>query len=303
MTVELHTPMSKVDLSHLIGKKVGSSTLLKELARGGMAAVFVAYQGSLKRQIAVKILPKSIITPQTAQLFQQEAELAAILSHPNIIQVYEVGDEGDFLFLAMQLIKGQALSYFIKRAKKNVIPSKRALPLKTVFKITINILDAMEYAHSQKIIHRDIKPQNILIESHTKRPIIADFGVAQASTSLDGTSDMILGSPMYMPPEQIMYPEVDGRADIYAIAIMMLEMLSFEPLFPGITNARDLIKLKVERKKRLFKKNPSEMNPQLHEEIDNIFSKAITYSPKDRYASCREFLEQLEHYQDCYLKN
>jgi len=300
--MELRVPMSKVDLSHLVGKKVGSSTLLKEVARGGMAAVFAAYQSSLKRQIAVKILPKNIITPQTAQLFQQEAELAAILSHPNIIPVYEVGDEGDFLFLAMQLVKGQPLSYFIKRAKKNVIPSKRTLPLKTVFKVTLNVLDAMDYAHSQKIIHRDIKPQNILIEGHSKRPLIVDFGVAQASKSIDGTSDMILGSPMYMPPEQILYPEVDGRADVYAIAIMMLEMMSFEPLFPGITKARDLIKMKVEREDKLFDKKPSEMNPLLNEEMDKIFSKAITYSADDRYSSCREFLIQLEQWQDEYLR-
>ena len=99
--------LSNMNLNHLIGKKVGSSTLLAEIARGSMGAVFVGYQTSLKRQIAVKVLPKSIMTPQTARSFQQEAELAAILSHPNIIPVYEVGDAGDFLFLAMQLVKGQ----------------------------------------------------------------------------------------------------------------------------------------------------------------------------------------------------
>lgn len=100
-----------MDLSHLIGEKVGSSTLLKEIARGSMGAVFVGYQSSLKRQIAVKVLPKSIMTPLIANIFQQEAEIAAILSHPNIIPVYEVGDAGDFLYLAMQLVKGR---YIVK---------------------------------------------------------------------------------------------------------------------------------------------------------------------------------------------
>ena len=128
-----------MDLSHLIGQKVGSSTLLEEIARGTMGVVFVGYQSSLKRQIAVKVLPKSIITPLTAKIFQQEAELAAILSHPNIIPVYEVGDAGDFLFLAMQLVKGKPLSYYIKRSRKNVLPSKRILPLNITFNIIISI--------------------------------------------------------------------------------------------------------------------------------------------------------------------
>src|SRR5210317_2273254 len=116
-----------MDLSHLIGEKVGSSTLLEEIARGSMGAVFVGYQSSLKRQIAVKVVPKTTVTSLTARSFQQEAELAAILSHPNIIPVYEVGDAGDFLFLAMQLVKGKPLSYYIKRSRKNVLPSKRTL--------------------------------------------------------------------------------------------------------------------------------------------------------------------------------
>ncbi|MGD9286937.1 MAG: serine/threonine-protein kinase, partial [Desulfobacterales bacterium] len=160
---------------------MGSSTLLQEVARGSMGAVFVGYQSSLKRQIAVKILPKSVITPLTAKIFQQEAELAAILSHPNIIPVYEVGDAKDFLFLAMQLVKGKPLSQYIERSRKNVLPSRRTLPLSITLKMIISILNALEYAHSQSIIHRDIKPGNILVEGYSNRPIIVDFGLAQVS--------------------------------------------------------------------------------------------------------------------------
>ena len=107
-----------VQLDHLIGMEVGTSTILKELARGGSAAVFIAFQRTLKRQIAIKILPKSLLTPETAERFQIEAESAAILSHPNIIPVYEVGETGDFLFIAMQLVQGQSLTHHIKAAKK-----------------------------------------------------------------------------------------------------------------------------------------------------------------------------------------
>jgi serine/threonine-protein kinase len=292
-----------MNLSHLTGQKVGSSTLLKEIARGSMGAVFVGYQTSLKRQIAVKVLPKSIMTSQTARSFQQEAELAAILSHPNIIPVYEVGDAGDFLFLAMQLVKGQPLSYYIKRSHKNVLPSKRTLPLNITLKIVIRVLNALDYAHSQSIIHRDIKPGNILIEGYKNRPIIVDFGLAQVSQKPDEASAMISGTPKYMAPEQILNSEVDGRADIYATATMLYEMLTPEPLFSDIKTIQDLLARKINQKNGLFAKKLSEMNPGLNQEMDRILSKALSFDPETRYATCNEFRDQLERYSEHYLRN
>ena len=103
------TSIGKLQLDHLLGKEVGTATILKELARGGSAIVFIAYQRTLKRQIAIKILPKSLLTPDTAERFQMEAEAAAILSHPNMIQIYEVGKTDDFLFFAMQLYRAVPL--------------------------------------------------------------------------------------------------------------------------------------------------------------------------------------------------
>jgi serine/threonine protein kinase len=295
--------LKSMNLSHLIGQKVGSSTLLEEIARGSMGAVFVGYQSSLKRQIAVKVLPKSIMTSQTARSFQQEAELAAILSHPNIIPVYEVGDAGDFLFLAMQLVKGKPLSYYIKRSHKNVRPSKRTLPLNITLKIISSVLNALDYAHSQSIIHRDIKPANILIEGYKSRPIIVDFGLAQVSQKPDETSTMISGTPKYMAPEQILNSEVDGRADIYATATMLYEMLTPEPLFSDIKSIQDLLARKINQKNGLFAKKPSEMNPGLNKEMDRILSKALSFDPETRYATCREFRDQLERYTEHYLRN
>ena len=295
--------LNNMNLSHLIGEKVGSSTLLEEIARGSMGAVFVGYQSSLNRQIAVKVLPKSIITPLTARIFQQEAELAAILSHPNIIPVYEVGDAGDLLFLAMQLVKGKPLSYYIKRSRKNVLPSRRTLPLNITLKIIISVLNAMDYAHRQSIIHRDIKPANILMEGYKNRPIIVDFGLAQVSQKPGETSTMIVGTPQYMAPEQILNSEVDGRADIYATATMLYEMLTPEPLFSDIKSIQDLLSKKMERKNGLFVKKPSEMSPRLNKEMDRILSKALSFDPETRYATCREFREQLERYSEHYLRN
>ena len=295
--------LKNMNLSDLIGEKVGSSTLLEEIARGSMGAVFVGYQSSLKRQIAVKVVPKSIVTPLTAKIFQQEAELAAILSHPNIIPVYEVGDAGDFLFLAMQLVKGKPLSYYIERSHKNVLPSKRTLPLNITIKIIVSVLEALDYAHSQSIIHRDIKPGNILIEGYKNRPIIVDFGLAQVSQKPDETSTMVAGTPKYMAPEQILNSEIDGRADIYATATMLYEMLTPEPLFSDIDSIQDLLKKKINPNNDLFVKKPSEMCSRLNIEMDRILSKALSFDPDARYGSCREFREQVEQYSKQYLRN
>ncbi|MGD9288976.1 MAG: serine/threonine-protein kinase, partial [Desulfobacterales bacterium] len=241
--------------------------------------------------------------PLTAKIFQQEAELAAILSHPNIIPVYEVGDAKDFLFLAMQLVKGKPLSQYIERSHKNVLPSRRILPLSITLKMIISILNALEYAHSQSIIHRDIKPGNILVEGYSNRPIIVDFGLAQVSHNPDETSSMIVGTPKYMAPEQILNSKVDARVDIYATATMMYEMLSPQRLFSEISSVQELLKKKMAPNNGLFAKKISELNPNLNEEMDAIIAKALSFEPNARYQTCREFCEQLERYADQFLRN
>jgi serine/threonine protein kinase len=289
-----------VQLDHLIGMEVGTATILKELARGGSAAVFIAFQRTLKRQIAIKILPKSLLTPETAERFQIEAESAAILSHPNIIPVYEVGETGDFLFIAMQLIQGQSLSHHIKAAKKNVLPSRRYLPVETTVTIMAQVLDGLDYAHHQEIIHRDIKPGNILMESRSKRPIILDFGIAKVSRGLEHEDSAIQGTPIYMPPEQIRNEMADRRADVYASGIMLFEMLVSDLPLPRI-DPLDLLRLKLEQKDRLFQTKPSEMNPRVYPDMDRIVFKAISFDPGNRFASCAEFRQALLDYQKRHL--
>lgn len=296
------TSIKELNFDHLIGQEVGTSTLLKELARGGMAAIFIAYQRTLKRQIAVKILPKSLLTPLAAELFQQEAESAAILSHPNIVTIYEVGEVEGFLFITMQLVKGRSLFEYIAMARKHVLPSKRILPLKASIKIITAVLDALDYAHSQDIIHRDIKPANILIEPHTKRPIVSDFGLATTTRGPEQDSSVITGTPTYMSPEQILNDPADGRTDIYATGVMFFEMLVPRLPLPKYSTAMELLKMRLQLKERLFQKKPSEMNPNLTREMDDIVFKAIAHDPENRYATCREFIEAIEVYRDHHIK-
>ena len=292
--------IKNIDLNHLIGQDVGSSTLLEEIARGSMGAVFVGYQKSLKRQIAIKVLPKSIITPLASSIFQKEAELAARLTHPNIIPVYEVGDAGDFLFLSMQLVKGKPLSEYIQKARKNLLPSNRTLPLNVTFNIIFSTLNALDYAHHNSIVHRDIKPENILLDNYNSRPIIVDFGLALATQKTDETSSSIVGTPLYMAPEQILKPDVDGRADIYAAATMLFEMLTPIPLFPEFDSSNELLRAKLEREDNLFTRMPSEMNSSLDKQIDSVLHKALASDPENRYRTCREFYKNLEQYTEQY---
>jgi serine/threonine protein kinase len=283
---------------HLVGRQIGTAVLIKELARGGMGVVFVAYQKTLKRRIAVKILPKSLITPSTAERFQHEAESAAILSHPNIVPIYEIGECEEFLFFTMQLVNGLPLSSLIKRMQKHVLPSRRFMPVKQTIRILTSVLDALDFAHRHDIVHRDIKPSNILIESSSGRPIITDFGIVKVMRGPDLQSPTILGTPVYMAPEQIVGGTIDGRTDIYAVGVMLFELLGTSLPFPRHNTTRELMKMKLVLKDQLFQKKPSELNPLIGEEMDGIVLKAMAYDPDMRYGSCREFMESLNDYRD-----
>ncbi|MEJ2097258.1 MAG: serine/threonine-protein kinase [Deltaproteobacteria bacterium] len=285
-----------------IGLHVGTSTILRELGRGSMAIVFEAYQRTLKRKIAVKILPKSLLAPNSAERFQQEAEAAAVLSHPNIIPVYEVGETADFLFMSMQRIHGRDLLYYVKKSKKNVIPSKRVLPLRASLQIVISVLEALEYAHGQGVVHRDIKPPNILIENHTKRPLVSDFGTARFIKGEELGEEFILGTPLYMAPEQISKTDVDGRADIYAVGVMLFQMLVEKLPMPKFPSMVSLLKHKQKETGGIFSKRPSELNPALNSVFDRIIGKALRYEPEERFQTCTEFMKALKAYRRRYLQ-
>ena len=276
------------DFEPLIGQQVGTSVLLRKLDQGSMSVVFVAYQKTLKRQIAVKILPKTFLTPKIAEMFNQEAQSAAFLSHPCIIPVYEVGETDDFFYFTMQLVRGKSLAHYIRRARKNVLPSKRIMPLKDSLKIIVKVLDALDYANGLGIIHRDIKPGNILIEDHSQRPLITDFGVARSYEGSGKDSRVMVGTPTYMPPEQIISGIVDSSADVYAAGVMLFEMVAGRLPYPAYDTALKLLKIKLRLQDRLFQKKPSQINPAVKEALDDIIAKAVSFNKNNRYSTCRE---------------
>ena len=299
-------PLSSIynfNFDHLIGHQVGTATLLKELSRDGMGVIFAAYQKSLKRQIAVKISPKSVLTPLAAETFRQKAEMASILSHPNIVPIYETGDTRDFLFFTTQLVNGKPLSDRLEMVQRRLLPSKRFLPLQETLTITGSILDALAYAHSQDIIHGDLKPADILIETHTNRPIITGFGLAKLSRGPNVISRLIAETPIYMAPEQIMDETVDERADIYSAAMILFEMLVSALPLPKASSSKELLGLRCSLKDRFFPKRPSELNPNIDKEMDEIVLKAVSIYPEKRYATIQAFSQALEQYQARHEKN
>ena len=289
------------DFNSLIGQEVGTSVLLRKLDQGSMSVLFVAFQKSLKRQIAVKILPKNYLTYRIAEMFHHEAQAAAFLSHPNIIPIYEVGETRDFLFFTMQLVRGHSLAHFLRKARKNVLPSKRRLPLKASFQIIINVLDALDYANSLGIIHRDIKPGNILVEDYSKRPLITDFGVARSYEGSGADTRVMVGTPTYMPPEQIISGIVDSSADVYATGVMLFEMVAGHLPYPAYDTALKLLKIKLRLQDRLFQKKPSQMNPSIHKDLDHIIAKAISFNKNNRYPTCREFANDIQKYMNQHI--
>jgi serine/threonine-protein kinase len=288
--------IASLDLSQFIGVNIGTVTLVKLLGQGAMGAVFIGYQATLKRQVAVKILPKSLASSANAQqMFRDEAETVGILNHPNIVPVYEMGETADFFFQVMQLVVGHDLRTIIAKARKHPVPTKRILPVSETVSYIRQILDALGYAHDEGVFHQDIKPANILVDDRFKRALVADFGIARTLWAEYSTKPMLVGTPVYMSPEQAACAPVDGRTDIYSVGVMLMEMtagvlpMHKEPV-------AELIKRKRTEPDTFFTARPSEINPSISSALEEMIFKATAADPKNRFADCLEFKTVLEAY-------
>jgi serine/threonine-protein kinase len=288
--------IASTDLSQYIGANIGTITLVKLLGQGSMGAVFIGYQATLKRQVAVKILPKSVAsTARAQQMFRDEAETIGILSHPNIVPVYEMGETRDFFFQVMQLVVGHDLKTIISKARKHPVPAKRILPVAETFQFICQILDALGYAHEEGVFHQDIKPANILVDDRFRRALVADFGIARTVWAEYSAKPMLVGTPLYMSPEQALCAAIDGRTDIYSVGVMLFEMTAgFLPIYKE--SATDLIKRKKTEPDAFFTARPSEINSSINSELEGIILKAIAANPDNRFADCMEFKTVLENY-------
>lgn len=289
--------MSSINLEQYIGTNIGTVTLVKLLGKGAMGAVFVGYQATLKRQVAVKILPKALAGSARAQkMFRDEAETIGILSHPNIVPVYEMGETSEFFFQMMQLVVGQDLSSILGKTRKHPVPTKRILPISETIQYLCQVLDALGYAHEEGVFHQDIKPANILIEDRFKRSLVADFGIARTVWAEYNSRQMVVGTPKYMSPEQASCStQIDGRTDIYSVGVMLMEMTA-GVLHTNKEPLADMIKRKKEAPDTFYTARPSEVNPMIHHELESITLKAMATRPESRFTDCFEFKFALESY-------
>jgi hypothetical protein len=255
----------------------------RELGRGGMAVVYLARDLRHDRRVALKVLPPELASAVSLERFLREIRVAAGLAHPHILPVLDSGKIDGVPYYTMPFVEGESLRAKLDREKQ--------LPLDDALQIASEVADALSYAHGQGVVHRDIKPGNILVEAG--HAVVSDFGLARALTAAGNesltVSGLVIGTPAYMSPEQAAGgPEVDARADIYSLGCVLYEMLAGEPPFTGPTPQAVLAK-------RVTLPPPSirTVRDAVPESIDNVLLKALAKVPADRFAAAGEFAKAL----------
>ena len=265
------------------GQKINDRyQIIKTIGEGGMANVYLAYDTILDRNVAVKVLRGDLATDEKfVRRFQREALSASSLSHPNIVEVYDVGEDNGSYYIVMEYIEGKQLKQLLKKRGK--------LTVSEVVDIMMQVTDGMSVAHDAYIIHRDIKPQNIMIEDNGMVKI-TDFGIAMAMNSTQMTqTNSVMGSVHYLPPEQANGKTATLQSDIYSMGILMYELLTGTLPYKG-DNA---VEIALKHLKETF---PSirEILPELPQSVENIIIRTTAKNPKNRYKDAREMHSDLK---------
>src|SRR5688500_6275857 len=250
----------------------------RELGAGGMATVYLAEDLRHQRKVAIKVLRPELSAALGTERFLREITTTANLRHPNILPLYDSGEQSGFLFYVMPYVEGESLRARMERETQ--------LPMDDALRIADEIADALNYAHSRGVIHRDIKPENILLEEG--RAVVADFGIAQAinasgSDKLTMTG-MAVGTPQYMSPEQSGGEAVDGRSDLYAVGCLLYEMLAGAPPFTGPNAMAIMARHMIDPVPRL-----STVRPAVAPHVTNAIERALAKNPSDRFASIADW--------------
>ena len=267
-------------MNTLIGERLGQYQIAGVLGRGGMATVYRAHQERLGRDVALKVLRASP-DPQAAARFEREARAVASLSHPNILPVYDYGEEGELLYIVMQLIEGG-------RTLATRVAEGPMAPAEAV-ELLCRVLDALGYAHGRGVIHRDIKPANILLPQ-PDWPLLGDFGIAQSLAELTQLTvpGEILGTPSYMAPERATGQPSDARADLYAVGALLYELLTGRAPFEGDSAMAVLIQHVQDAPLP-----PSQLVSGIPPALERVALKALEKDPGRRYQSAAELAAAL----------
>ena len=255
--------------------------ILDELGRGGMAIVFKAREKQLEREVAIKVLPFSLaFDKEFVERFQREARTSAKLEHPGIIPIYRVGKSGRVIYFVMKFLRGKPLA--------SVLAARGSLPPAEIRQIPVQVARALAYAHKGGIVHRDIKPDNIMFDEHGQA-VVTDFGIAKAATGgkLTGTG-MSIGTPHYMSPEQARAQQLDGRSDVYSLGVVAYQSLTGSVPFDG----EDSFSIGYKHIMEEIPAPPLETYDQ--RTVFEIIRKMMAKSPDDRFQTADDLVQALE---------
>src|ERR1700730_1099886 len=262
--------------------------IVGELGRGAMGVVYKAMDPVIGRTVAVKTIRLSeegtgLSRPELLARFQTEARAAGLLTHPNIVVVFDAGEEDGLYYITMELVEGKSL--------QALLDGGHAFPLPRTLRIMEQTCSALQFAHERNVVHRDIKPANLMLTADDTVKV-TDFGTAKILQfgTVQQTAH-VMGTPSYMSPEQVKGRAVDGRSDIFSLGVMLYEMVTGEKPFPGQNITTVIYKIVNEEPVP-----PKQVNPSVHAGISAVVMRALAKDPDTRYQSCREMLEDLRNY-------
>ncbi|MEW5848290.1 MAG: serine/threonine-protein kinase [Myxococcota bacterium] len=279
-------------------EQLGKYTLLERIGVGGMAEVWLARAsgpGGFAKGCVVKTVRAGVDEDRFGRMFMDEARLAALLNHPNIVQIFDFGEDGGRLYIAMEFILGRTLRAVMKKCEVKHI----GIPMEHAARILSGVLEGLDHAHAQtdkdgaplKIIHRDISPENIMV-TYSGVPKVVDFGIAKATLSTDRTRDgRAKGKLTYMAPEQLMGAPLDHRVDIYACGVVLYELCCGRHPYP-IPNAEALARAILHDEAP----HPQELNPSLPDDLAEVIIQCMQKDPEHRFASARDMQRRLDAY-------
>jgi CHASE2 domain-containing sensor protein/predicted Ser/Thr protein kinase len=263
---------------------LGRYEVTDELGRGAMGIVYKGIDPKIHRTVAIKTLRLTEFEgedlSEIKQRFFREAESAGLLNHPNIVAIYDAGEEHDLAYIAMEFLNGENLVQFTHEGS--------LLPIRRVLSIIAQVASALDYAHGKQVVHRDIKPANIILLKETKTIKVTDFGIARITSSSKTKTGIVMGTPSYMSPEQVNGRKVDGRSDVFALGIVMYEMLTGQKPFVSDDVTSLLYQIS-------HAKHPSarELNPKIPLVVEKIIDKALAKDVDQRYQKAGQMAEHL----------
>jgi serine/threonine protein kinase, bacterial len=270
-----------------VGELFAGFTILRVLGAGAMGTVYLAAHPRLPRQDALKVLsPELTADTQYRERFLREADLAASLSHPNILGIHDRGEYEEQFWISMDYVAGTDAGRLVREHYSNGMPTADALAIITA------VGSALDYAHQRGLLHRDVKPANILLDSQSHRIFLADFGIARRIDDISGLTqtNMAVGTVSYAAPEQLKGEPLDGRADQYALACTAFHLLTGSPPYVDSNPAVVITKHCMAPAPSLRQRRPDLAG------LDPVLAKAMAKAPADRFASCREFATALQHH-------